>query len=55
MNHSFHMIDVGGKRATHRVAIAEGCIVVGEQAFVMAEALVWGAPPAVFLSRVEAF
>ncbi len=35
MNHSFHMIDVGGKRATHRVAIAEGCIVVGEQAFAL--------------------
>lgn len=27
------MIDVGGKRATHRVAVAEGCIVVGPQAF----------------------
>jgi molybdenum cofactor biosynthesis protein MoaC len=33
MSQGFHMIDVGGKRVTHRVAIAEGCIIVGPQAF----------------------
>jgi cyclic pyranopterin monophosphate synthase len=33
MNQGFHMIDVGGKLPTHRTAIAEGCIVVGEHAF----------------------
>lgn len=35
MNHGFHMIDVGGKAPTHRVAIAEGRIVVGAEAFVL--------------------
>jgi molybdenum cofactor biosynthesis protein MoaC len=33
MNQGFHMIDVGGKSPTHRNAIAEGRIVVGEHAF----------------------
>jgi molybdenum cofactor biosynthesis protein MoaC len=33
MNQGFHMIDVGGKTPTNRIAIAEGRIVVGEAAF----------------------
>lgn len=33
MNQGFHMIDVGGKLPTHRTAIAEGRIHVGENAF----------------------
>ena len=35
MTHGFHMIDVGGKVPTHRIAIAEGRIVVGKEAFVL--------------------
>lgn len=35
MNQGFHMIDVGGKSPTHRTAIAEGRIHVGEKAFSM--------------------
>lgn len=38
MNHSFHMIDVGGKQPTHRIAIAEGSISVGEIAFALIRA-----------------
>ena len=33
MNQGFHMIDVGGKAPTHRIAIAEGRIYVGTTAF----------------------
>jgi cyclic pyranopterin phosphate synthase len=33
MDSSFRMIDVGGKPATQRTAIAEGTILVGEKAF----------------------
>lgn len=33
MNQGFHMIDVGGKSPTHRIAIAEGRITVGEKAY----------------------
>ena len=33
MNQGFHMIDVGGKAPTHRLAIAEGRIYVGTNAF----------------------
>ena len=33
MNQGFHMIDVGGKSPTHRIAIAEGRIHVGAHAF----------------------
>lgn len=35
MNQGFHMIDVGDKRPTHRIAIAEGRIIVGEHAFAL--------------------
>ena len=35
MNQGFHMINVGGKMPTHRTAIAEGRIVVGEHAFAL--------------------
>ena len=35
MNQGFRMIDVGGKAPTHRTAIAEGRIFVGEKAFSM--------------------
>ena len=33
MNHNFHMIDVGAKPSTRRIAIAEGCIHVGSAVF----------------------
>lgn len=33
MNQGFHMIDVGGKAPTHRIAVAEGRICVGAHAF----------------------
>lgn len=33
MNQGFHMIDVGGKAPTHRIAVAEGRIHVGTHAF----------------------
>jgi len=33
MNQGFHMIDVGGKAPTHRIAVAEGRIYVGTHAF----------------------
>ena len=35
MHQGFHMIDVGGKAPTHRIAIAEGRIFVGESAFTL--------------------
>ena len=35
MNQGFHMIDVGGKTPSHRVAVAEGRILVGAQAFAL--------------------
>ena len=33
MDSSFHMIDVGGKAPTRRVAVAQGRILVGATAF----------------------
>lgn len=35
MNQGFHMIDVGGKAPTHRIAVAEGRIHVGAHAFAL--------------------
>lgn len=35
MSLGFHMIDVGGKTPTHRTAIAEGWIMVGERAYAL--------------------